>query len=217
MEQIHPLRKNETLMSSLSDDISDDILDNLLETKVWVEEYQEDWWKVAIVHLSWDIMTSSHIQYIQTIIAKLRKENIWPFKLLVWVEADTATEKRKEKVNIYSQEERRFMFENIKWVDRCYIEFEWLEEQNNKYRPAWIVKYLKPDVMVSHIEHIWEDEELVRQQCKQNWIDNLVVIKEWDEMKYLWEESMREKFNRSTTNTIRQIFELYRWNKKYDV
>ena len=218
MDKEHPLRYNEILRSSIDTEISDQLLENVLQTRMSIEEYQEDWYKVAIVHLSWDLMTSSHIQYIQTIIAKLRKEMHWkPFKLFVWVEADVCTQHRKNKKNINSEEERRFMFENIKWVDKAYIEFEWLSEQNNHARPAWIVKYLKPDIMISHEEHVPKSEQdLLKDNVKQAIWWEAVIINYWDEEKYLWMPSMREKFNRSTTNTLRQIFEMYYDNPKYN-
>lgn len=189
-------------------------MEQLEDTKPTIEKRKEDWYIVALVHLSWDMLTSSHVQYINTIRAKIRKELWRPFKLLVWVEADICTEIRKKKKNVQSQEERRYMFENLKWVDKAYIEFEGIDEQTNDKRPAWIVQYLMPNVMVSHEEHIGSDEEMVRQQAKQKWME-FVVVNYWDEKKYLWEESMREKFNRSTTNTIKQILTLYKDNPKY--
>ena len=89
---------------------------------------------------------------------------------------------------------------------------------NNQARPAWIVKYLKPDIMISHEEHVPKSEQdLLKDNVKKAIWWEAVIINYWDEEKYLWMPSMREKFNRSTTNTIRQIFEFYRWNKKYDV
>lgn len=211
----HQLRNNEILKPSLSEWITDQLLDQLMDTKERIEKQREDGYIVAIVHLSGDMMTSSHVQYMNTIRAKVRKEINKPFKLLVWVEADTATEARKNKTNIQNQEERKYMFENLKGVDKSFIQFEGLDEQNNASRPAWIVQYLWVDVFVSHSEHIQEDEDQVRQQAKEKWIQHTVVINYWDEEKYLWEESMRSKFNRSTTNTVKQILQLYKDHPKY--
>jgi glycerol-3-phosphate cytidylyltransferase-like family protein len=63
---------------------------------------------------------------------------------------------------VFDQEERKYIFENLKVVDKAYIEFEHLDEQNNDARPCGIIQYLAPDVMVSHEEHIpLEDEKQV--------------------------------------------------------
>jgi len=212
----HNLYRNEILQPSISPAISNSIMEQLEDTKSWIEKQREDWRVVALVHLSGDMLTSSHVQYMNTIRAKIRKE-IWkPFKLLVWVEADVCTEARKKKKNVQSEEERRYMFENLKWVDKAYIEFESIGEQSNDKRPAWIVQYLMPDVMVSHEEHIWDSEPEVREQVKEKIWWELIVVNYWYEEKYLWEKSMREKFNRSTTNTIKQILQLYKGHPKYD-
>lgn len=213
----HQLRNNEILKPSLGNDITDQLLIQLQDTKEYREHQKEDWWLIALVHLSWDLTHSAHIAYMNTIKAKLRKLFPWqPCKLIVWVEADSRTLERKNKKNVFSEEERRYIFENMKEVDRAYIEFEWLDEQNNASRPAWIVQFLSPDIFVTHEEYVAkEEEEQVRQQAKEKWIPHTVVINYGDEEKYLWEESMRSKFNRSTTNTVKQILQLYKDNPKY--
>lgn len=213
----HQLRHNEVLKPSLGNDISDQLLNELQNTKDRIEKQREDGYIVAVVHLSWDLTHSAHIAYMNTIRAKLRKEiPHTPFKLLVWLEKDSRTAERKKKENIFKEEERKYIFENMKSVDKSYIEFEWLDEQNNASRPAWIVQFLGPDIFVTHEEYVTkEEEEQVRQQAKEKWIPHTVVINYWDEEKYLWEESMRSKFNRSTTNTIKQILQLYKDNPKY--
>lgn len=189
-------------------------MEQLEDVKWWIEKQREDGRVVALVHLSGDMMHSSHVQYMNTIRAKIRKELWRPFKLLVWVEADVCTQMRKWKKNVQSQEERAYMFWNLKGVDKAFIEFEWLDEQINERRPAGIVQYLMPDVMVSHEEHIGDSTDMVRNQAKEKWIE-LVVVNYWDEKKYLWEESMRDKFWRSTTNTIKQVLTLYKDHPKY--
>lgn len=215
-KKIEWVRSNEILQPSLWDDITDALLENLVETKEWIDQQREEWYVVAIVHLSGDMMHSSHVQYMNIIRAKLRKEIGRPFKLLVGVEADSRTEDRKGKKNVQSQEERAYMFSNLRAVDKVYIEFEWVDEQTNDYRPAWIIQYLMPDVLVSHEEHIWSDEDKVRSQVKDKMGGELVVIHIGDEVKYLEEESMREKYNRSTTNTIIQILSMYKDHPKYN-
>ena len=84
------------------------------------------------------------------------------------VEADERTEARKNKKNVFSQEERKYIFENLKAVDKAYIEREHLDEQTNDKRPCGIIQYLIPDVMVSHYEHLpQEDEEQVRSRLQE--------------------------------------------------
>lgn len=218
MQTFEHLRTNEVLQPSLGNDISDALLKNLVDTKEVIDLWKDEWYVVAIVHLSWDMMHSSHVQYMNTIRAKLRKEIGKPFKLVVGVEADSRTESRKGKKNVQSQEERAYMFWNLKAVDHVYIEFEWIDEQTNDMRPAGIVQYLNPDVMVSHREHISrDDEQIVASRVKEKIGWSLVVVEEWDEQKYIGEESMRDKYNRSTTNTIIQILTLYSDHPKYKI
>ena len=217
--QYNPLYRNEKLQSSISPQVTNDLMDQLEDVKWWIEKQKEDWYIVALVHASFDTTHASHIQYINTIRAKIEQE-IWkPFKLLVWVECDFMTKKRKNwKENIYSEWERKYILENLKSVDKCYIEFEWIDEQNNDARPAGIVQYLLPNVFVSHEEHCSkEDEEKVRQQAKDQWINHTVVVNYWDEEKYLKEQSNRDKYNLSTTNENRKIIKNFKWNPKYDL
>lgn len=213
----HPLYRNEKLQPSIDWDITNQLLEQLQSTKEWIEQQQSDGYMVAVVHLSGDLWHASHTQYLNTIRAKLRKEVWKPFKLLVGVESDLRTKERKWKDNVYSENERKYIVENLKAVDKCYIEFEWLDEQNNNSRPAWIVRYLQPNIFTSHIEHIGLDEEMVREKAKENWIPYTVIINELDEHKYLWEESNRDKYQLSTTNIIRKIIKNFKWNSKYDI
>jgi glycerol-3-phosphate cytidylyltransferase-like family protein len=108
-----------------------------------------------------------------TIHAKLRKELDKPFKLVVGLEADQRTQVRKNKTNVYNQEERKFIFQNMKPVDLAYIQFEHLDEQTNDKRPAGIIQFLQPDVMISHQEHIPPEEQ---EQVQERLQGKLVVI-----------------------------------------
>ena len=201
------------LKSSRPDTVKKELLQELMEVKQWIDTQKEDWWLVAIVHLSWDLTHSSHVAYMNTIRAKLRKELWKPFKLLVGVESDERTEERKNKKNVFNEEERKYIFENIKAVDKAYIEFEHLDEQTNEMRPCWIIQFLEPDIMVSHVEHIENEWEQIRNRMKQQWWD-LIVVEYGDEEKY-WVPRFRELAQRSTTNTIKQILELYKDHPKY--
>lgn len=214
---MHKLRSNLKLKPSLWNDITDQLLDELLDTKDWIEKQQTNWYSVALVHLSWDLMHSAHIQYMNVIKEKLKIKFWKKVKLLVWVEADSRTKQRKNKDNINSEQERKYMFENLKSVDKSYIEFEWVVGENNEQRPAWIVKFLSPDVMVSHQEHINNFEEYLwvsRRMQKNNWW-KVLVVNYWDES-LLWEDSIRKKFGVSTTKKIIKIFRQYKGNPKYD-
>lgn len=209
--EIQELRFNEKLLKSLWPDISDSILNELQDTKLWIEKQKEDWRVVAVVHLSWDLTHAAHIWYMNTIRKKLREE-IWkPFKLLVWVEADSRTLERKWKKNIFSEQERKYIFENIKAVDKAYIEFESIDEQTNDKRPAWIIEFLSPDVMVTHEEHLpSEDYDQVSNRVSQSFWWKLVVVNYLDEEKYFW-ESQRDKYNLSTTRIIKDILKNFKF------
>lgn len=189
-------------------------MEDLQSVKERVEEQKDDGYIVAMVHLSWDLTHSAHIAYMNTIHKKLRKE-IWkPFKLLVWVEADSRTEQRKNKKNVFSEEERKYIFENMKVVDKAYVEFEWIDEQNNDSRPAGIIQFLEPDVMISHEEHIpAEEQQPVQERVRERWWE-LVVI--WfEDQEHYWIPDMRKLYERSTTNTIKSILQLYKDHPKY--
>ncbi len=219
----HLLRNNEILRPSLGSDISDQLLNELQDTKERIEKQKEDWYIVAVVHASFDTTHASHIQYINTCKQKV-SQRLWvpieKIKLLVWVECDVMTKKRKNwKENIYTEWERKYIIENLKATDRCYIEFEWLDEQNNQSRPAWIVKYLWVNIMLSHQEHYWSLAEYIwvsRRMKDATWW-KVIIINYWDEEKYLWEKSNRAKYNLSTTNVIRKIIKNFKWNQKYDL
>lgn len=213
----HQLYRNEKLQTSLWPDISNRILEQLQDTKYLIEKWKEDCYIVALVHLSGDLMHSSHLQYMNTIKAKVSREYWVPesmIKLVVGVEADTRTKERKNKENVNKEDERVYMFKNLKAVDHAFIEFESLDEQVNERRPAGIVKYLQPSVMASHQEHIGDAAEIVKEKAKDNWFD-ITVINYWDTEKYLWEPENRNRYNRSTTNTIKQILSLYKDHPKY--
>lgn len=212
-KNMEELLNHPKLKQSRPDTVKHELLQELMEIKQWIEYQKEDWWLVAVVHLSGDLTHSAHIAYMNTIRAKLRKELWRPFKLLVWVESDERTEERKNKKNVFSQEERKYIFGNMKAVDKAYIEFEHLDEQTNEMRPCWIIQFLEPDIMVSHEEHLMSDDEQVRERMKKQWWD-LIVVKYWDEDKY-WVPSFRNKMQRSTTETIKQILALYKDHPKY--
>ena len=203
-----------SLQEKVISGISDELIADLIATKNRVMEQQRYLLPVALVHLSWDLTHSAHVQYIRTIIQRLREVYNYPAKLLVWVEADVCTEIRKQKSNIYDEQERKYIFENIKWVDKAYIQFEHPTlEQNNQSRPAEIVKYLSPDILISHEEHIpSHEQEEVRQRCKKHLIDLLVIW--FDDTEY-WQQTFRQTKNRSTTNTVKQIMTRYKWNPRY--
>lgn len=210
----NPLNRNEKLAQSSPETVSEALIEELQDVKDWIVKQQEDGWLVAVVHLSGDLLHSAHVQYLNTIHAKLRKELGRPFKLVVGVEADQRTEARKNKTNVYNQEERKLIFENLKPVDLAYIQFEHLDEQTNDKRPAGIIQFLQPNVLVSHSEHIPPEEvEQVQARMKAQWGD-LVVVEFWDQEKY-WLIDARVIRERSTTNTIKQILQLYKDHPKY--
>lgn len=217
------LRENELLQPSLWDDLSDRILEQLLDTKELIEKWKNEWKCVVLVHLSGDLMHSAHVQYMNVIRAKVSERVGIPdteIRLVVWVEADSRTEMRKGKKNINSQDERRYNFANLKAVDHAYIEFEGVASAGeNEERPAWIVKYLAPSVLITHEEHTPVYEEYFRmfRRMYASTGGITIAIRFDDIERYLWEQPHRDMFGRSTTNTIRQIFDAYRWNSKYDL
>jgi len=79
----HPLNRNEKLAQSSPETVSEQLLEELQDVKERIEAQQEDGRLVTVVHLSGDLTHSAHVQYMNTIHAKLRKELNRPFKLVV--------------------------------------------------------------------------------------------------------------------------------------
>lgn len=180
----HNLNRFEKLQQSRPETVSQALLDELQDVKDWIRKQQEEDRVVAVVHLSGDLLHSAHVTYLNTIHAKLRKDIGRPFKLVVGVEADHRTEARKNKKNVYNQEERKLIFENLKVVDLAYVQFEHLDEQTNDKRPAGIIQFLQPDVLVSHEEHIPLDQAFGVQERMLQQGGDLMVVEFGDQEKY---------------------------------
>ena len=183
----------------------------LIETKNKIREIQSEWWKVAVLLVTGDLTNAAHVQYINTA-KKAIVDILWEdAKLFVWVESDWTTRLRKNKDNVYSDIERKYIFWNLKSVDHSFISFS-----NGEKRPYWSTQYLQPDLLVSHEEYFpnmeWSEE--VRGKTAEWWW-GFHVVKNTDTL----EDSgykFRDELGRSTTNTIKQIFSLYLDNPKYN-
>lgn len=214
---MHKLRESIYLKPAIKGDVSDALLDQLVDTKDRIREQQNQGFKVGVVHLTGDMMHASHIQYMNSIKRKMEDKYWRKVKLLVGVEMDTRTKIRKEKENIDVEQERRYMFENLKSVDKAYVELSNVTKGENEPKPAGVTKYLWADVFITHEEYInnMKDYLQVAREYKKatNW--QTMVIK-YDEHKRLWEESMSKKFWASTTKKLVKIFKEYKGNPKYD-
>lgn len=209
----HILLSNNILSKSNPSQVSKKILDLLQTTKEEADKYREEWFKIAVLHITADLLHCWHVDYIKEVNRRLR-EVLWePYKLFVWVESDVVSKNRKDKVNVYNEDERCFIMDNIKWVDKAFISFSNATENSKEDRPYWVTKYLEPDILVSHEEYFptkdMEDE--TRRKMQEIWWDFL-CIKELERL----EVSLRDKLSRSTTNTIKQVLTLYKDNPKYN-
>lgn len=209
----HPLNRNEKLKQSSPQTVSESLLEELQSLKERIDKQKDDGYIVAVVHLSWDLTNTAHISLMNTI--RKRVEELWkPCKIVVGVESDERTAVRKNKKNVFDQDERKYIFENMKSIDKAYIEFEYIDEQTNDKRPCWIIQYLEPNIMISHREHIPHEEEQQVQERLQAIGSDLMVI-EFDDNEKYWEQNYRFTHDRSTTNTIKQILKLYKDHPKY--
>lgn len=208
----HLLLQDKTLAKSNPSQVSKEILDLLQTTKEQVEQRKEEWYKIAVLHITADLLHCGHVSYIQEVNRKLREFLQTPYKLLVWVESDIVSKYRKDKINIYNDEERLYIMDNIKWVDKAFISFSNATENSKEDRPYWVTKYLEPDVLVSHEEYFptQELEEETKSKMQEIWGDFL-CIKESERL----ELSIRDRIWRSTTSTIKQILETYKDHPKY--
>lgn len=203
------------LQQSRPDTVKESLLTELQSVKERVEQQKQQGYIVAVVHLSGDLTHSAHIALMNTIRKRMEQEVNKPFKILVGVESDDRTEARKNKKNVFAEEERKYIFENMKAVDKAYIEFEHIDEQTNDKRPCGIIQYLEPNIMVSHEEHIPNEEEQEVRERLQAMGSDLMVIQYDDQEKY-GEHDFRISHQRTTTNTIKQILSLYRDHPKYN-
>ena len=217
--QLHDAYRDEKLSKSIQPWISNRLVEWLQKTKEDIAIAKNEWNKVAVLHITADLLNSSHVQRINMAKAKLISlfwENV---KLFVWVEADIVTTQRKNwKRNIYNEDERFYMLENMKSVDWAFISFSWAEWDNKEQRPYGTTLFLEPDVLVLHEEYAptAEDWVPIDTVMKQYWW-SLLRITEAEKEGLLWEKSFRHELWRSTTNTISQILRMYKWNKKYDI
>ena len=193
--------------------VTKEIIEQIVSTKDLITNLQWEGNKVAVLLVTGDVTNASHIQYINTA-REAMLDILWDkSKLFVWVESDWTTEMRKHKRNIYSDIERRYIFHNLKGVDHAFISFS-----NNEKRPYWSTMFLYPDLLISHEEYFpdleWFDD--VSDRLETIWSQFHIVrytdgvIDELSWMKF------RDDLWRSTTNTIKQIFDLYIDNPKYN-
>lgn len=202
-----------SIVSSIHDKVEQKHIDWLIATKKQMDIYRDLWHRIAVVLVTGDLTNASHVQYIKHVRATI-EQAIWDnFKLFVWVESDWTTEMRKEKQNTYSEDERKYIFENMKPVDHAFVSFS-----NNEKRPYGSTQFLQPDVYLSHEEYypnlVGADE--VDERTKEWWW-RFIVVQEEGKEELLWEMSRREWIGRSTTNTILSLFELYHDNPKYNL
>lgn len=205
------LHKKRVIDSTNAYNIDEDVVDELIRAKEIRDEWKDDWYNVAVLNITADLLNAPHIQYIQLVNAQLHEILNYPHKLMVWVEYDGTTEQRKWKHNIYNHRERQYIMQNIKWVDHAFINWS-----NWEQRPYPTNEYLSPDVLVSHKEYYPTEEsmEYAKQAMeKRDWL--FLVVDDINKPRLLNQENMRDKWERSTTNTIKQIIKMYRYNPKY--
>jgi cytidyltransferase-like protein len=182
--------------------ISQTVLDSVQWAKDYADENRE-MNKIALVCITWDLTHIGHIDYINTINKQLR-ELLWePYKLLVWVEADEVSELRKNKTPIYSQEERRDIFQALKWVDHAFISYseqDWLLPET---RPYASTLFINPDVFVSHEEH-FDDSQTIFDTVTKLDGRKFLLIGDYSRGD---REMLRYKYGRSTSNTILSIIQ----------
>ncbi len=178
------------------------------EQIIWVlskiAKWNREWYLTAIVHLTGDLAHPGHIAYIQTIRKKIAdKFNISDedIKLIIWLEDENRTVKRKWKKPILNNEERQYQRENIKWVDAVYIR----NIPMNLY-PSDIACYLDVDVFVSHEEYFDFNKYLrvSKKLRRMNFKTKTMIIKNLDVKKYLWKD-IRNENNLSTTWIVERI------------
>lgn len=192
------------LQQSNPSQVDEQVLDSVEQARDYTKLQQDLWESVALVCVTWDLLHVWHIDYIHEIRRRLQDAFGDNVRLIVWVEADEVSKKRKNKTPIYSQEERRIMFENIKGVDHAFISFSDQSWEVPETRPYWSTIYISPNVLVSHEEY-YTDPEVIKHtvnKCRQHGMEFLLI--EEDKRPTV---SYRQQFNRSTTNTIKAILQ----------
>lgn len=189
--------------------------DELAWVKNYIEVLNKKWYKVWIVCMTWDFIHPWHIQYIKTIREKIWLDNL---KLFVWLEDEERTLRRKWKMPMLQNNLRRYLWNNIKWVDWVFVRNveEWLH-------PSDLMLYLQPDFWISHEEYFDTIDKIEKVNKKfeewTHWKTKFVLIKNADIEKYLWIDlrktywlSSTELIWRFIENNLEYVMKKY-WNK----
>ena len=185
------------------------ITSELKKIKQKIEEEQAKWKKVAVVCMTGDLAHPAHIAYIKTAREKIKQkfnlkdEDLF---LIVWLEDENRTQKRKWKRPILNNEERKYQWKHIKWVDEVFI-----RNVDEDLFPSDLILYLNPDFWISHEEYFDRFGKYLRVSRKLKywtfWKTKAIIIGYKDPDKYLQEGDIRKKWDLSTTNIVRRILE----------
>jgi len=179
--------------------------EEIKDVKKTIEQLKSLWYFTVVVCLTWDLTHAWHIQYINMIKEKISdKFNIKKSKIavIVWIEREERTIKRKWKKPIYDFDTRKYIFENIKWVHKVFSRNvpDWLN-------PSDLMLFIKPDAWVSHEEYFNFSKYLrVSRKMKYwtDWVTKAIIINYQDPIKYQWFDIRKEKWL-STTEIVRKM------------
>ena len=184
------------------------ITDEIKQTRKQIIEYQKQWYKVAIICLTGDLMHPAHISYIKTAIEKIKQKfNLTDknIKVIIWLEDEKRTLKRKWKLPILSNQERKYQRLHLKFVDNVFI---WNIDLD--HYPSDLMLYLKPDFRISHQEYFdfWKYLRVSRKlKYGTKWKTKAIIVKFDDPDKLLPEWNIRKKRNLSTSNIVKRILD----------
>ena len=163
------------------------------------------WWVIAIVCTTGDLCLPWHINYIRTIRWKIKdKFDTDLVYLVVWLEDTERTVRRKWKNTILTNNERKYQWGSMKFIDDVFIRnvWDWLH-------PSDLMLYLQPDIWVSHQEHFTEFSQYMRVQRKFRkytwWTTKALIINFEDHTKYTPEWNVRKRWDISTSKLVERI------------
>ncbi len=203
------LKKRYEKLLSRAIAIEEYITPELRRVKQKIEEEQAKWKKVAVVCMTWDLCHPGHIAYIKTAKEKI-KDKIWlkdeELKMFVGLEASKRTKKRKWKEPILWDEERKYQWKHIKWVDEVFI-----RNIDEDLFPSDLMLFLSPDFWVSHKEYFDRFWKYLRVSRKLKywtfWKTKTIIVGHKDPDKFLPEGDVRKKWDLSTTNIVKRVLE----------
>jgi len=178
--------------------------DEIKKVKSVVEKAQKEGKKVLIICMTWDLMLPWHINYVKAWIEKVKKKfNLKDDELfvIVWLEREKRTLKRKWKLSILRDEEKKYQRRANKYVDYVFTR----DIDINLY-PSDLMLYIEPDYRISHQEYFdfWRYLRVAKKLIRWTNSKTKPIVVTFEDQRKLPEWNVRERRNISTSNVVKR-------------